>query len=1153
MADKVDNLYSDEERSSESSSRSGDVSGLFENQESIVKQEINGSVREFSEVLTLAPSGVSILINSGNRTDGIQGSGMGTGGPLNQEDLDALTIKDDGTGRSSLSHFAAVVPETVLENRELTGEQTGYVSRGVEGNSHAPNSNADQTITENFGNNRSEPSAGGQRVPVSGRSDKPRELLGGKTQTLPAMRSRAPPASSDVNNHGGTSQPHGSQRNPHQSQEKGEVDNMGWEQVPGNKVEDMFEDVQDNSVQAQLYRLCEEEEAAQDQLTDLLHTCATISRKKSTLLEQLDPGVGEAREALLRPSMNGGTVTALINVEARAQERMYIAAGDLTVRATEAWKDSCDVLQAALYQPALTFPEIEGTMSRIADTFQRGGKGSVGPVVTPDQWEQLRARHSELARLIVGRSRISLEAQRMFPRVLAKDIVSWYHKLEVALDYLEKQRSELNQSSAFISGMLDEYPGPDIQRPEEMSRGSGSASGSRGSFVRPNKLGPGSVGSRQGGGRHQIEANQPRQGPPSLTLSEVRRVAADAGHNWRMGGGLPINALQHPVDNGGVGNGGPGGHQLMGNPVNSNTSVNSVPISLINRIQNGTEDRRGDGSEYEYEDSVWHGETDGEIKDRIRTHAQSHLEARGKLATSVLDIVMDNLPPFRWTRTKNQHSIIRSFTTVTKNIKPACSETYINTNEWWKMFNRSARDYQWNIGNRIRCLAINGGLPSTKEYLLPSERMRTMMEQIKVWMPRYDENVDELDFEYWVFVWVDITLHVIEEFHQIQPMEMVEQGLLKYMQQPEYLINQDDDEFLNTQFHKVSGMYVAMNVWLRERSSPLVNTPLWGWQTLVRWLEKQSPGGGMMMIHIRDALRKLSTNPESVMPVNLPFTQDELRDIRILGADMATEKVYALILQHLKNRALLGDLKLSINSMAQMASLVNKAAGAKAEPKAGRQGRSTNSVHTDGVSAMTLNSTVSGSGGGGSAPAKTYKPCQHCSLFHQAAGDGKCKLVKADGQPDVKGLLGHRSLVLIRPDGSKGLSEYWEKKLHQFYFPKLGLSQTKVDKVLAELRKEIAKLPKAGRTETEKFAKAQILYANLAKMEDNTHIKTLNREVNVIVSHVNNLGGRGSSNKEGKSKSGSGSKVKQLRIAEEANSEQSSDEEGSEWDSEEEN
>ena len=153
------------------------------------------------------------------------------------------------------------------------------------------------------------------------------------------------------------------------------------------------------------------------------------------------------------------------------------------------------------------------------------------------------------------------------------------------------------------------------------------------------------------------------------------------------------------------------------------------------------------------------------------------------------------------------------------------------------------------------------------------------MLQIAEWLPRYDENMSEERFEYWLYIWVDFALKFVMEFYQVQPMEKVEADLVEYMGQSEHLIDSLDNDFMNSQFHKVHGMYVA-NVWLRHRSSELVNTPLLTWRFWTEWLEHQEPGGPIMLLKVKTGLRKLGNTAEVVLPMYHGLSPQELGEVR---------------------------------------------------------------------------------------------------------------------------------------------------------------------------------------------------------------------------------------------------------------------------------
>ena len=181
----------EEERSSESSSRSGDVSDLFaESEDTTERLNAIDEIRDFSGVLTMAPSGVSISINSGGRANFInQEEREKRGEQLSQGDLE-IGAADDGTGRSTLSNSAPVVSGVVAGGpsalRLFLRSDGGRPPTG-QSDITAP------TVTHAF-SRRTEPSAEGRQEPISGQSGQSRELAGGVTQLLPAMGDRVPTA-----------------------------------------------------------------------------------------------------------------------------------------------------------------------------------------------------------------------------------------------------------------------------------------------------------------------------------------------------------------------------------------------------------------------------------------------------------------------------------------------------------------------------------------------------------------------------------------------------------------------------------------------------------------------------------------------------------------------------------------------------------------------------------------------------------------------------------------------------------------------------------------------------------------------------------------------------------------------------------------------
>ena len=68
----------------------------------------------------------------------------------------------------------------------------------------------------------------------------------------------------------------------------------------------------------------------------------------------------------------------LVKVGSRDGDRLLLSATDLSVRAVEAWKEACDVLQQAVYPMKLNMQEMQGRFGRISQMLGTGKARAVG-------------------------------------------------------------------------------------------------------------------------------------------------------------------------------------------------------------------------------------------------------------------------------------------------------------------------------------------------------------------------------------------------------------------------------------------------------------------------------------------------------------------------------------------------------------------------------------------------------------------------------------------------------------------------------------------------------------------------------------------------------------------------------------------------------
>ena len=335
-------------------------------------------------------------------------------------------------------------------------------------------------------------------------------------------------------------------------------------------------------------------------------------------------------------------------------------------------------------------------------------------------------------------------------------------------------------------------------------------------------------------------------------------------------------------------------------------------------------------SEYDEDSGVsgFGGDSMDTILAELLTYVCDALSELGKDTPVTEAIIMDNVPMLNlWT--KNQSSTTKDFVRAVKDIKPRTQDDYVSVREWWKAINTLADDFGWSLRMRVTFMRRTGGLaPKLNDDIV--RRVKDLMEHMGDWVRSvevFEPNKPEKDQRYWLYVWTDVGLKLITEFHQVQQADEVERQLGELMDEERYEIQAGVDDPLNSQFHKVQTLYQAMNTWLRDRSSALVDSPLYVWKLLVEWLKASRPVGPLMLTHINKALNLLGSNVEEALPRGHGKSKSALEVIRKRGAMGATESTYALILEKLKLKAVNGELMMEVKTFSQMKDIQNQAPG----------------------------------------------------------------------------------------------------------------------------------------------------------------------------------------------------------------------------------
>ena len=318
--------------------------------------------------------------------------------------------------------------------------------------------------------------------------------------------------------------------------------------------------------------------------------------------------------------------------------------------------------------------------------------------------------------------------------------------------------------------------------------------------------------------------------------------------------------------------------------------------------------------------------------------------------------------------------------------------------------------------------------------------------------------------------------------------------------------------------------------------------------------------GPLLLTHINKSLNLLGTNVEEAIPRGHGKSKAALETIRKKGAMGATESTYGLILEKLKLKAVNGELMMEVKTFSQMKDIQSQSpgesdyGGGSTQKKKKKTAGKVNSVTTDyrpssSVSSLTLNTSTSTFKG------ERHPMCEICHLYHQLSkklnGQGKpqCPFFDTASRSfKTKAFAAHRNVIVMTRKGDKLLSDYWRRKLEQFAFPALGITSAGDQaKVISDVKKAIADLPKATDAEIKKYAEDSRRFVAMVEREDRENVNALKKEVTTLVNMAAQLPAK--SDKSEKTRAKSAKKKAEKEKAKAAKEEESDSSSESEEDS----
>ena len=1132
IAENIDGREDERSIDSEDLARS-DISGLIVNEEDDIG--LSESEARGAECLATTDFGgdVSIFSNS----EHLRG---GQNNPREkEEEAEELGIELRRERRAKRISPERMGDATPWEGQD--GRQAGMpdYQRG-----NAPTLYSDPTVTQ---------SAEGQ-LRVSGLTGQTREPQGPSfTQRLPAMRDQVPTDRSDLESRraGQLGPPPPKPRPPVPAEEEG-VDLL-WEKESSIE-EEGEEDSGTEDHRDDWEKNRREEMELESEWRVLLERVLSLFNQKQELLRKGPaPWVADARGEILSTGMSAMGAIVLPEED---KYLMGLSEMDLAVRLVREREEDVARVKESLLVERVDMGKIGSLMSQASELIENNYQ-LLEESVNKDALLNMVERHQALCQGLVGVPKIAKRMARIFPPGEVKKIVEWYSRFVQGLKQLGRLQGVLDSAKGEMGRLLDGYPGPAL--PEGWhGREESSAAVGKAMPMRPlgglrtlmesaregpgEKQGPGYLSPRTqrgttpgvnlsplaeplmgkpeerelGYGLRSTGSSQGSRGRGIQDEAWIRQEAAAAGRGFRMGGAPSAEHGTGVRDR-------RGGAPAKVFDIPKSDIRSKLPSSgpaeygreadnaSVGRSQ-GQGSRMGTGTDCTEYFEGFEDMTLEEIKAEVKVYIAEQLESNGRGSAMTEKILMDNFPPLGIVSKTSQRSAqIRDINRQVKEIKPQSDGgSFIAISDWWKAINSVGDSFSWSFEVRCLFLKLTGGLAAGVNDII-RDRVMVLMTETEAWLPDYQPGHRETDVRHWLYVWMDVGIKLILEFHQVQPQGMIKKGLTELMAMPKYKIDQRCDDPLNRDFHKVDELYRAGNVYLRKRSADLVGTPIYWWQIMIDGLKLQAPAGPLMINHIDQSLAKLSVNPGSVLPTNHGLSCSELDEVRRRGGTGATEKTFEQILGALKNKALNGQLTMEFKTFSQVEAMMKKGgfSGGGGQGQSHNQGqwqtqgrggrnRATNSTHSD-SSPSTLTMYTG-------ASSRRTPPCVVCRLFHETSTQGKCPFVK-DGKLQAKAFLKHRNVRAIDAQGKSSLSRYWTKKLEQYVFPALKITDTaRKQRIVNELHEMATKWPIASPAEIEKFAQDSKRYLAMTTMEDSHSINYLRTEVNAIVNAVGKLG-----------------------------------------------
>jgi hypothetical protein len=948
------------------------------------------------------------------------------------------------------------------------------------------------TIPDATGSFNQFPPLGGQMTKADGLSDEPRGHSQGLTQNLTEpMTAREPPRreSRRLDASRGQKTLGHSMKMPQES---------GWHNTTGGVDKNWETTAEQMAVEERANDLLqarnewwfagkllnEAADEASGEACEKLERVVGISKEKTEHLRKGgEEGLAKTRDMLSDMYQQSGLLMPLLMLDTDDWIQLKMQAADMAPGILHTWRSNFDMVRLTK-KNEISDKELYTSMkttNRIMPKWEHELKDKHGE----EKVDQFIKLHIYLFKSLERNGKITEEISKYMPTNEVFAIKDWYVRWSAGLLEMDRQETLLIESMDHLSLFLDMYPGPTLEKEQVIRKKSvlghtevdGLELSEALSVSSRNHRGPPlqtidqATVQLSGLGMIQQENLMGRSetflGARSPMQPAVEESPEELGYNFRAG------SQPAYTDQGGL--------------MDPHTEMLTKELE---KSKKALEDQlRKEEASVESDPCLpgFEGMYRDDIQEWIRTYVTERLEHLGKWSPLLVNMFTDYMPKMGIIlKSGRAPSIVSSFKTKIREMTPYVNGDHISMVQWWRMLNQKLDVLDWPISLRIVFLEQTGGLaPKHQDNI--SARVKHFFENPKSWLPDYDQNRMEDENREWLTNWLDIGLKLVAEFHSVQNTEDVENELTRKMKESKYEFVKSEDP-LNENMNKVHMLWQDVVLFLEERSSDLISSPMYVWKLMKEWLLRQGVSGKVMGVRVEKAMNLLATNPESVLPKFPVISPSRMSTIRQNGAGKADLDTYKGILDELKAKAGRKELVYELSSLTQFNELIKEAEVQSDEtqgyvtvkPK-GKSSKKVNStVTTNDCSSLTLNTNTSVSVSKKEAPS----PCTSCGMFHDGQKDNKkngCTWWDADKKKfHLKNFISWGGVRQLEADGSSTFSPFWHEKLTRYGFRAMKLEEADQKTLVKEIKNALAKLPKATVEEVRQYKERNKKYANSA-------------------------------------------------------------------------